>query len=98
MPNVLYWREFRRVIVGASWPRDEAGIFDRTHLRWFAERDALELVLQAGLQIEEFVPGYWAGGLHLKLLRTGVAAPLRRFTAAQFLIRARKSGPSAGAA
>lgn len=89
LPNVLYWPEFRRLLTERRWPRDDAGIFDRTHLRWFTRNDAIELVEQAGLSVVRVVPSYWARGLRLVLRRAVAMTPLWPFTAAQYLIVAR---------
>jgi SAM-dependent methyltransferase len=35
LPNVLYWPGLLRVVREGRWPRDDEGIFDRTHVRWF---------------------------------------------------------------
>lgn len=89
LPNVLYWPEFRRLLTEGRWPRDDAGIFDRTHLRWFTRSDAIELVEQAGLSLVRVVPSYWARGPRLALRRAVARTPLWPFVAAQYLIVAR---------
>ncbi|MGH3699013.1 MAG: class I SAM-dependent methyltransferase [Pseudonocardiaceae bacterium] len=89
LPNVLYWPEFRRLLTERRWPRDDAGIFDRTHLRWFTRSDAIELVEQAGLSLVRVVPSYWAHGPRLALRRVVARTPLWPFMAAQYLIVAR---------
>jgi methionine biosynthesis protein MetW len=52
LPNIRYWHTFYALLVRRSWPRDDFGIFDRTHLRFFARRDAVELLESAGLAVE----------------------------------------------
>lgn len=89
LPNVLYWPEFRRLLIERCWPREDAGIFDRTHLRWFTHSDAIELVEQAGLSLVRVVPSYWARGPRLALRKAVAYTPLWPFTAAQYLIVAR---------
>ena len=86
VPNVLYWPQFRRLLFERRWPRDDSGIFDRTHLRWFTWSDAVELVEQAGLDLVKVVPIYWARGPRLILYRTVARTPLWSFVAAQYLI------------
>ena len=49
LPNVRYWNTFWQLGVRGRWPRQPDGIFDRTHLRWFTGRDAVDLVGEAGL-------------------------------------------------
>jgi len=86
VPNVLYWPQFRRLLTERRWPRDDAGIFDRTHLRWFTRSDAIELIEQAGLDLVGVVPSYWARGPRLVLRRTVAKTPLWPFMAAQYLV------------
>jgi 2-polyprenyl-3-methyl-5-hydroxy-6-metoxy-1,4-benzoquinol methylase len=49
LPIVRHWTVLR-TLLGGSWPRRDAGIFDRTHLRWFTLPDAKDLVTDAGLR------------------------------------------------
>ncbi len=55
MPNVQHWSVIAQLILG-HWPRQEAGLFDRTHIRWFTLRDMLALLQGAGLVVEKVVP------------------------------------------
>jgi 2-polyprenyl-3-methyl-5-hydroxy-6-metoxy-1,4-benzoquinol methylase len=56
LPNVRFFETFWQLGVRGTWPRRSHGIFDATHLRWFALRDARELLEQAGLRVEEVRP------------------------------------------
>ena len=51
IPNVQHWTVFRNLVVG-NWPRDEMGLFDKTHIRWFALNDMVALLQGAGLVVE----------------------------------------------
>jgi 2-polyprenyl-3-methyl-5-hydroxy-6-metoxy-1,4-benzoquinol methylase len=53
VPNVRFFETFWQLGVLGRWPRRDAGIFDRDHLRWFTRRDAAELLEQAGLEVVE---------------------------------------------
>jgi 2-polyprenyl-3-methyl-5-hydroxy-6-metoxy-1,4-benzoquinol methylase len=53
LPNVRFWETFWQIGVRGTWPRRSVGIFDRTHLRWFTLRDAVGLLADAGLTVEE---------------------------------------------
>ena len=77
VPNVLYWPQLRRLFTEHRWPRDDAGIFDRTHLRWFTRSDAIELIEQAGLDLVRVVPGYWARGPRLVVSATRESDDIR---------------------
>ncbi len=56
LPNVLFWGALARVVRGRSWPREDFGVFDRTHLRWFSTSDAVELLEQAGFEQVGCIP------------------------------------------
>ena len=50
LPNAAHWT-FRRAVLRGRFPREEHGLFDRTHLRWLTLADARALVEGAGLEI-----------------------------------------------
>jgi methionine biosynthesis protein MetW len=50
LPNAAHWT-VRRALLRGRFPREDHGLFDRTHLRWLTRRDARELVTGAGLEI-----------------------------------------------
>jgi methionine biosynthesis protein MetW len=92
LPNVRHWSVLRALLIRGTWPRaDEGGIFDSTHLRWFALRDAIEMIEAAGLTVEAVHLLHWRRRLLRPLapiLSALDATPLREFLAPQFLIRA----------
>jgi methionine biosynthesis protein MetW len=49
LPNAAHWT-VRRALVRGRFPREEHGVFDRTHLRWLTLADARALVAGAGLE------------------------------------------------
>lgn len=91
LPNVAEWRGLWRLVKSGRWPRDDQGVFDRTHLRWFTLNDAVDLLRGAGLHIESIEPRYWTEGWRLRLYRALARTPLHRFLAAQYVIAAVKS-------
>jgi 2-polyprenyl-3-methyl-5-hydroxy-6-metoxy-1,4-benzoquinol methylase len=95
VPNVRFWETFWQLGVRGRWPRRASGIFDRDHLRWFTEREAVELVAQAGLTVAEVAPEYrlrpmsaWGDRFARGLGRT----PLRQFFAFQTVVVGRRKG------
>jgi 2-polyprenyl-3-methyl-5-hydroxy-6-metoxy-1,4-benzoquinol methylase len=91
LPNVLHFEGLSRILRGRRWPLDDEGVFDRTHLRWFAPRDMEELVRQAGLEPVRWDPQYWKGGNRLRLIQMLAKTPLAPFLAPQYVIAARKT-------
>src|SRR4051812_35787430 len=88
LPNVLFWGALARVIRGRRWPREPDGIFDRTHLRWFTEADAVELLASAGLRDVRVHPRYWVEGAALRRRERLARTPLRPYLAPQHVLTA----------
>jgi methionine biosynthesis protein MetW len=58
VPNVRHWTTFRALGWSGIWPRDDDGVYDRSHLRWFTLADARALMEQAGLHVTTVAPRY----------------------------------------
>jgi hypothetical protein len=95
LPNVRHWETVFAIAVQGRFPRRNAGVFDRTHLRWFTLHDAWSLVEQAGLTVESVerrIRYRRVGGAKetaAARLIARVPGP-RAFLAYQHVIRARK--------
>jgi SAM-dependent methyltransferase len=55
IPNVQHWTVFLNLIRG-TWPQNDMGLFDRTHIRWFTLDDMVRLFRDAGLEVQGIVP------------------------------------------
>jgi 2-polyprenyl-3-methyl-5-hydroxy-6-metoxy-1,4-benzoquinol methylase len=86
VPNVLYLPALWAVLVGGRWPREDEGIFDRTHLRWFTMQDAIEFVCGAGLRLNRVYPNYPGRGARHALMRLLGHTPVRRFLPVQWIV------------
>jgi predicted TPR repeat methyltransferase len=86
LPNVLYWKTLLQALRERRWPREDQGIFDRTHLRWFAPADARELLEQAGFAEIRATPIFWMGGWRLALAKAVAPGGLRDFLPAQTIV------------
>jgi methionine biosynthesis protein MetW len=86
VPNVAHWGGVLRLLRGGRWPRDDAGPFDRTHLRWFTRDDAVDLLSQAGLEVRVVEARYWTIGWRLRLCRMLESTPMDRFMAVQYVL------------
>lgn len=93
LPNVAHYVGIWRLLRGGRWPRDDAGVFDRTHLRWFTLEDGLDLLRQAGLRPTAVEPRYWTDGWHLRWRQAAARTPLQPFLAPQYVLCAVKDGP-----
>ncbi|MHB1534374.1 MAG: class I SAM-dependent methyltransferase [Acidimicrobiales bacterium] len=58
VPNIRHARLVRWVLLKRCWPYEEVGIFDRTHLRFFAFRNLGQLLEGTGLEISELRRSY----------------------------------------
>lgn len=92
VPNILYYKALRRVVVDATWPLDDQGVFDRTHLRWFTVQDAAKMVEDAGFVDVSIHPQIWEEsgyrGIRKGLLAVAKRSPAKDFLPAQTIITA----------
>lgn len=51
LPNIAHIELLINIYFKGSWPKNDRGIFDKTHLRWFTKKDALKLCESSGLKL-----------------------------------------------
>ncbi len=90
VPNIRHLHLLNSVVLRRRWPYEEVGIFDRTHLRWFAYKNLPQLLNGTGLTITELRRTY--------MLNLNPAARINRlaphigdFGTLQFVFRAEQS-------
>lgn len=93
VPNVRHAQTFWNLGVRAHWPYEDVGIFDRTHLRFFARRNLPELFAGTELSITE-VRRNSVLFLDLSSRWNAIAPWLGDFGTLQFLILAEKRNPA----
>ena len=86
LPNVRYAKTLLELVWRGRWPREDAGLFDATHLRWFTDRDARALLEGAGLRVDEMHPSYWFSGRVLQVVRMLGRTRLQPFLAGQYVL------------
>ena len=91
LPNVRYAKTLLELIVRGRWPREDAGLFDRTHLRWFTPADARALLEEAGLVVDVEQPQYWFSGKALTVAHAAGSLGLAPFLAGQYVLRGRRA-------
>ena len=90
LPNAAHWTTYAHLARG-RWPREDQGIHDATHLRWFTLRDAIELAEGAGLRVEHVTRRPWLLWRGTRLDRhAGPLARLSPFTF-QHVLAARRA-------
>jgi 2-polyprenyl-3-methyl-5-hydroxy-6-metoxy-1,4-benzoquinol methylase len=57
LPNISNVYVFSQLLL-KTWPRRGSGIFDRTHVRFFAKRDMVRLLQDAGLRVLRVEPHF----------------------------------------
>ncbi len=79
LPNVRHLRVVLPLLLAGRWRYEASGILDRTHLRFFTRRSALELMSGEGLEVERCLrrlpPWHSKAGL-LNLATLGLARDL----------------------
>jgi 2-polyprenyl-3-methyl-5-hydroxy-6-metoxy-1,4-benzoquinol methylase len=91
VPNVLHYTALGPLLGRARWDYVDAGILDRTHLRFFTRPTAIELFEQAGLRLETVERQLmWPGSVAGTCLRA-LLAPAR-------VLEARRGVPRRGPA
>lgn len=58
LPNIRHIELLIQVYLKGTWPKNERGIFDKTHLRWFTYKDVVKMIESCGLQLIEYNPSY----------------------------------------
>ena len=51
IPNIGHIELFIQVFIKGTFPTNERGIFDKTHLRWFTKKDLFDLVKMSNLEV-----------------------------------------------
>jgi 2-polyprenyl-3-methyl-5-hydroxy-6-metoxy-1,4-benzoquinol methylase len=91
VPNIRHAQMIRSVLGHRRWPYQDVGIFDRTHLRWFAYRNLDELLINTGMAITELRRTY-ALSLNPKARINRLAPHIGDFGTLQFVFRAERVG------
>lgn len=91
IPNIRHISVSAKLLFANSWEYADAGLLDRTHLRFFVRKTAIELMNREGLTIETVQPSPLGSRKH-KLANALTFGTLRSLFALQYFIVARKSG------
>ena len=89
LPNVAHVVVFANLLM-KRWPRRSSGIFDRTHLRFFAKRDMVGLLEGAGLHVLRVQPYYTRYAAIRAACFVFSLYVFREYWARQFLLLAEK--------
>lgn len=58
LPNISHWELLIQIYYKGRFPRNERGIFDKTHLSWFTKSDAINLFTSQGMELVSYKPKF----------------------------------------
>lgn len=92
IPNVRYWRVLRNLLFRGDWEYLQAGILDKTHLRFFTRKSLLKALTEAGFNVE--YAGFDVYGTKQRLFNTITFRRLEGFMGSQIIVVGKKEGSS----
>ncbi len=95
IPNIRNFTALMPLVLRNRWDLRDAGVLDRTHLRFFVRDSAIGLMTSSGLALEA-VRAKPSGGRKVRLFRALTCGLLNSFTDLQYLIRVRNTGIAPG--
>ncbi len=90
IPNVRYYKIILRLILSGTWDYSDAGMLDRTHVRFFGLINIIELFERAGYEIVEIRRNVIAARA-FRVLNFIFFNKLKDFLAYQYYIKAKKN-------
>lgn len=91
IPNIRYYEVLKQIVIGGSFAYSEAGIMDRTHLRFFCRKDMIKMFEDAGFELNDITSAYEQNPPRKKnLLNKLCLNKLTEFFVFQYFIVARK--------
>jgi 2-polyprenyl-3-methyl-5-hydroxy-6-metoxy-1,4-benzoquinol methylase len=89
LPNVRFWEASCRLFFLGEWQLQQAGVLDRTHLRFFTRRTGEDLLRGAGLRIRD-IRARLPGGRRYVLANALSLGFVKDFLTEQYLFVAEK--------
>jgi 2-polyprenyl-3-methyl-5-hydroxy-6-metoxy-1,4-benzoquinol methylase len=89
IPNVRNIALLYNLVLRGRWHYEDSGLLDRTHLRFFTRVEILELLADAGLEIELIRENREKLSLARRILTAPVLALIPDLGVCQYVIRAR---------
>lgn len=82
LPNVRYWNVSLNLVLRGQWTLQDAGVLDRTHLRFFTRTSGAALVRSGGLTLKTTISKV-ATGRRFQLLNAITLGAIRDFLSPQ---------------
>lgn len=90
LPNIRYFGVVLPLLLFGKWDYKEEGVLDRTHLRFFTRRTAVQLLSHPKLELERCIGLGTKWPSHKGILNVLTAGILRELLTHQYLLSARK--------
>ncbi len=88
LPNVRHWPVIANLAFRGAWDYQDAGVMDRTHLRFFTRRSCFNMLREAGFDVEQW--RMLIGGRKYQLLNRVTFGIFDEFLGSQTVTLARK--------
>ncbi len=86
VPNVSYWKVSLDLVLRGKWTLKDAGVLDRTHLRFFVRETAIQLAEQPGLMVTAVEAGGLPPKSKRRLFNTVTLGLFERFVSPQIYV------------
>jgi 2-polyprenyl-3-methyl-5-hydroxy-6-metoxy-1,4-benzoquinol methylase len=93
LPNIRYWDEFLRLAWEGDFPREDSGIFDRTHLHWFTAKAIPKFFAEAGFETVSVTGVNPTLRRSFRIARTLLGTRIEDCRWLQHIVAARPAGP-----
>jgi 2-polyprenyl-3-methyl-5-hydroxy-6-metoxy-1,4-benzoquinol methylase len=90
IPNIRYFRASLPLVFAGKWELQDAGVMDRTHLRFFVKKTAIELMTCSGLYLHGIQPTGLGRGRKARTINTFTGGLFEQFLALQYVVRVGK--------
>lgn len=90
IPNIRHYTVLFPLLFKNSWKLEDAGLLDRTHLRFFVRSTAIELMTSSGLTLDRVEPINGQRRI-VKALDALTMNVFRSFSAEQYMVRVKKA-------
>lgn len=90
IPNIRHFSVSARLLFCNTWRYTQSGLLDRTHLRFFVRKTAIELMDRPGLVVDHVAPSPIGRRLH-KLMNACSLGLFRSFFTLQYFVVARRN-------
>ena len=87
LPNVRNLKVIVPLIIFGDWKYTKEGLLDKTHLRFFTRKTAMELMECSGLKVDK-VPTFFQRGSKAAIVNTLTFSLFKNFLQFQYLVRA----------